>query len=148
LQWQDLDAAKGVLSLKRGVVKNNVTELKTKASRVRFRFILPWSMHSSSSGSPVLTTKPGDWVFASLDSKGKVQLWPCGVMQNHVKPAVKAAGINKNVGWHTFRHSYATLLKGAQAKVVQQITDGKLDAADFQVDPYWTVEESAKAVSC
>jgi site-specific recombinase XerD len=91
-------------------------------------------------------------------------------MQNHVKPAVKAAGITKNVGWHTFRHSYATLLKGngedvktvqeslrhatfqvtmdvytqaipealrsAQAKVVQQITDGKPDAADFQLDPY------------
>ena len=31
LQWQDLDVPEGVLNLRRGVVKNNVTELKTKA---------------------------------------------------------------------------------------------------------------------
>jgi integrase len=94
------------------VVKNNVTELKTKASRRPFPIhpalvdALQFVRQSSA------YDKPGDWIFASAHSKGKVPLWPCGVMQKHIQPAVKAAGVNKNVGWHTFRHSYATLLKG------------------------------------
>ena len=75
--------------------------------------------------------KPGDWIFASPQSKGKVPLWPCGVMDQHIRPAVKAADINKNVSWHTFRHSYATLLKcnGEDVKTVQE----SLRHATFQV---------------
>jgi len=39
------------------------------------------------------------------------------------KPAVQKAGISKRVGWHTFRHSYTTLLKnnGEDIKVVQEL---------------------------
>ena len=39
------------------------------------------------------------------------------------KPAVHKAGISKRVGWHTFRHSYTTLLKnnGEDIKVVQEL---------------------------
>jgi integrase len=39
-----------------------------------------------------------------------------------IRPAVKRAGITKRVGWHTLRHSYATLLKanGEDVKVVQE----------------------------
>ncbi len=183
LQWQDLDAVKGVLHLKRGVVKNNVTDLKTKASRrpVPIHPALVDALQFVRQSSAY--DKPGDWIFASPQSKGKVPLWPCGVMQKHIQPAVKAAGIKKRVGWHTFRHSYATLLKGngedvktvqeslrhstfqitmdlytqaipaslrsAQAKIVQQITDGKAsdEPGEPQVDPYRTLEESAEAVS-
>jgi integrase len=40
-----------------------------------------------------------------------------------VKPAVKRAGITKTVGWHTFRHSYSTLLgaKGTDVKVQSEL---------------------------
>jgi site-specific recombinase XerD len=39
-----------------------------------------------------------------------------------MRPAVKRAGISKRVGWRTFRHSFATLLKanGEDVKVVQE----------------------------
>lgn len=33
------------------------------------------------------------------------------VLENHIKPAVKAAGIGVTVGWHTFRHSYSSMLR-------------------------------------
>ncbi len=67
LQWQDLDAAKGVLTLKRGVVKNNVTELKTKASRrpVPIHPALVDALQFVRQSSAY--DKPGDWVFASPD---------------------------------------------------------------------------------
>jgi site-specific recombinase XerD len=40
-----------------------------------------------------------------------------------VKPAVKRAGITKTVGWHTFRHSYSTLLRanGTDVKVQSEL---------------------------
>lgn len=131
LQWQDLDAPEGVLNLRRGVVKNNVTELKTKASRrpvpIHAGLVEALQLVRQSS----IYDRPGDWIFASPQSKGKAPLWPCGVMDRHIRPAVKAAGINKNVSWHTFRHSYATLLKGngEDVKTVQE----SLRHATFQV---------------
>jgi len=40
-----------------------------------------------------------------------------------VKPAVKRAGVTKTVGWHTFRHSYSTLLRanGTDVKVQSEL---------------------------
>ena len=31
------------------------------------------------------------------------------MLPDHIKPAAKKAGIG-NIGWHTFRHTYSTLL--------------------------------------
>lgn len=43
-------------------------------------------------------------------------------LNRHVRPAAQRLGITKRIGWHTFRHTYATLLKssGADVKVVQE----------------------------
>jgi site-specific recombinase XerD len=43
-------------------------------------------------------------------------------MRRHIHPAAKRCGISKPIGWHTFRHSYATHLKanGEDVKVVQE----------------------------
>jgi integrase len=44
-------------------------------------------------------------------------------LRNHIRPAVIRAGITKVVGFHTFRHTLATLLKanGEEVKTVQEI---------------------------
>jgi site-specific recombinase XerD len=41
----------------------------------------------------------------------------------YVRPALKAAGITGQVGWHTFRYSYAIILKshGEDVKTVQEL---------------------------
>ena len=41
----------------------------------------------------------------------------------HLEPAAKEIGIVGHFGWHTFRHTYATLLKGngEDVKVVQEL---------------------------
>jgi site-specific recombinase XerD len=40
-----------------------------------------------------------------------------------IKPAAERTGIRKVIGWHTFRHSYSTLLvaNGENVKVVQEL---------------------------
>ena len=45
------------------------------------------------------------------------------VLQKVIRPAAVRAGISKRFGWHTFRHTYATLLiaNGENVKVVQEL---------------------------
>jgi len=45
-----------------------------------------------------------DWVFASPTMKGKQPLWPETLWRRYGRPAVKAAKIQKRVGFHTLRH--------------------------------------------
>jgi len=44
-------------------------------------------------------------------------------MRYFIQPAAKAVGIEKQIGWHTFRHTFSTLIKslGIDAKVVQEL---------------------------
>jgi integrase len=131
LQWQDVDFESGVLNLRRGVVKNHITEMKNKASRK------PVPLHPVVVESLLILrmasayNQPSDWVFASVKAKGKVPVWPSALMSDHILPAVKAAKIEKHVSWHVFRGSYATLLKanGEDVKTVQD----SLRHATFQV---------------
>jgi integrase len=44
-------------------------------------------------------------------------------MRYYIQPAARRAGIDKKIGWHTFRHTFSTLVKsqGVDAKVVQEL---------------------------
>ncbi len=53
-------------------------------------------------------------------------LYPLGlvaVMRYYIWPAAKRAGITKRLTWHTFRHTFSTLLKanGEDIKTVQEL---------------------------
>ena len=54
---------------------------------------------------------------------GKQPWWPDAILQNYIQPAAKRVGITKRVGFHTFRHTYSTLLKanGEDVKTVQEL---------------------------
>ena len=71
--------------------------------------------------SPYLTDD--DWVFASPASRGELPYWSFSIFRVYIRPALKAAEIAGKVGWHTFRHSYATILKslGEYVKTVQEL---------------------------
>jgi len=45
------------------------------------------------------------------------------VMVKHIRPAALRAGITRKIGWHTFRHTYSTMLiaNGENVKVVQEL---------------------------
>jgi integrase len=64
-----------------------------------------------------------DWVFASVRKKGRQPIWLDTALKKYIQPAAKRAGITKRVGWHTFRHTYSTLLKanGEDVKIVQEL---------------------------
>ena len=63
------------------------------------------------------------WVFASPVNKGP---WPYlaeQIMRRHILPVARKLGITKRIGWHTFRHTYSTLLRstGAELKIMQEL---------------------------
>jgi len=64
--------------------------------------------------------KDTDWVFVNPET-GK-PYWPGRLQEHHLVPAGKAAKIGR-IGWHTFRHTYSTLLRafGVDVKVQQEL---------------------------
>ena len=61
---------------------------------------------------------PEDWVFPS--SRTGRPWWPWTIQRNHLIPAGIKAGLGR-IGWHTFRHSYSTMLRALKVDVkVQQ----------------------------
>jgi integrase len=59
----------------------------------------------------LLISRPEDWVFASRHSRGVKPYWGQAILQK------------TRFGWHTFRHTYSTLLRsvGTEFKVMQEL---------------------------
>src|SRR5262249_50093805 len=66
---------------------------------------------------------PEDWLFASPARQGRWPYLAQQIMQRHILPVARKLGISKNIGWHTFRHTYSTLLRstGAELKIMQEL---------------------------
>ena len=122
LKWDDIHFESKEIQLNRGVVHQVVGDLKTEASRKPLPLDqdLAESLLAWRRASPF--NREADWVFASPDMAGKQPYWPENLLRRHIRPAARRCGINKPIGWHTFRHSYATHLKanGEDVKVVQE----------------------------
>ncbi len=110
LKWQDVDLDNAVIRISRGVVNQQISALKTIGSRrpvpatqCLIDALREWLRQSS-------FIKPEDWVFASPSAGGKQPYWPNTLLDRHILPAAKRAGIGKRIGWHSFRRTFATLL--------------------------------------
>lgn len=122
LQWQDIRWDTMEIHLQRGIVHQHIGPLKTEASSKPLAMdsglcevLMDWKAQTAHN-------QPHDGLFASPEKSGKQPYWPDSLMRKVVRPAAIRAGITKHIGWHTFRHSYATLLKanGEDVKTVQE----------------------------
>jgi integrase len=123
LRWADVDFEGLKLNLRRGVYRKVETRMKTKASR-KGQPMLPelaealfqWRQETP---YPADT----DWVFASPFTQGKRPYWAESAMTDHIRPAALRVGVQKHIGWHTFRHSLASIVaeNGGNLKVVQDL---------------------------
>ncbi len=67
--------------------------------------------------------KPDDWVFASGRRRGRKPYWGQAILRKYIRPLAQELGIEKRIGWHTFRHTYSTLLRSVDTefKVMQEL---------------------------
>jgi Phage integrase family len=99
-----------------------IHEVKTKYSKAGLpldpalaAIMLRWKAQSE-------FTDDEDWVFASWRTLGKKPLRSTSVLENVLKPAAERAGLGL-IGWHTFRRTFSTLLRGngEDIKVQQEL---------------------------
>jgi integrase len=91
--------------------------------------------------------QPEDWIFASPYTNGKRPYWAESALNNHVLPAVQKAGITKNVGWHTFRRSFACAMgdREEDIKVVQELM--RHSSSRLTLDVYQQGAEAKKRLA-
>ena len=119
LQWSDFNWEDLTLLVRRSVVQGRVGDTKTEASRRPLPVDPSLADALRAHWQRSLHREPCDWVFANR--KGKPR-WQESILRRHIKPAAVRAGVGK-IGWHTFRHSYSSLLRrvGADIKVQQEL---------------------------
>src|SRR5580658_267975 len=67
--------------------------------------------------------KSENWVFASRRYRGRKPYWGQAILRRFILLKAQELGIQKHFGWHTFRHTYSTLLRnvGTEFKVTQEL---------------------------
>jgi integrase len=123
LKWLDFNWEQLTVLVRRAIVDGVVGEVKTKYSQSGLpldpalaELLFAWKRASK-------FREEADWVFASSQKAGELPLRPTSMLETQIKPAVKAAKLGDAIGWHTFRHSYSSMLRemGVDLKVQQEL---------------------------
>jgi len=121
LRWEDFDWKSLRVKIQRSWVYGRVEAVKTEGSEkwLPLDSNLADLLRRHREKMPDELLKTG-WVFASPFT-GKP--WRAHkLVRYHLRPAAEKAGIGR-IGWHTFRHTYSTLLHayGTDMKVQQEL---------------------------
>jgi len=123
LRWSDVDFLHLEIRITRSIFRQVIGDCKTEGSRrpVPIDASLAADLWIWREATPY--RGPDDWIFASRHTHGLHPFWPDMVLTKVIRPAAKRAGIEKRIGWHTFRHSFSTLLvgNGENVKVIQEL---------------------------
>jgi integrase len=144
LQWSDIDFCNLTIEIKRSIFQGVIGNCKTEASRRPVPLSLEVAADLWLWKECTLYSKPNDWIFASSWAKGSKPFWPNTLLRKIIRPAAVRAGIKKRIGWHTFRHTYATILiaNGENVKVVQELM--RHANSRYTLDVYTQARISAK----
>ncbi len=123
LKWEDVHWDELTLHIRRAVVDGVVGDVKTKYSESALpldpalaEVLFDWKRKAQ-------FREDSDWVFASPQKAGELPLRSCRMLARQIKPAAEAAQIGAEIGWHTFRHTYSSMLRqlGVDVKVQQEL---------------------------
>lgn len=119
LQWRDVDFHSLVIRVERGVVQGHVDRVKSEYSEddvpldpAIAEVLQEWQEDCPASDE--------GWLFPNPATRKPYHA--SEICKNYIRPAAEKLGFGK-IGWHTFRHTYRTLLDetGAPMKVQQEL---------------------------
>jgi integrase len=122
LKWCDFQWEALTVLVRRALVNGVVDDVKTRYSKAGLpldpalaELVWAWKARTQ-------FNRETDWVFASPAVAGLMPYWPWRLQQNRIKPAAQKAGLG-DIGWHTFRHTFSSLLhaNGENLKVQQEL---------------------------
>jgi integrase len=123
LKWKDVDFQAKQIHVTRSIVQNVVGLCKTESSQkpVPAHHDLVEALREWYGQTPYQSSE--SWVFASPVNQGRWPYLAQQIMRHHILPVARKLGITKRIGWHTFRHTYSTLLRstGAELKIMQEL---------------------------
>ena len=123
LKWGDINFDQGTMSVTRSIVCGVVGPCKTESSQkpvpvhpTVLEALVKWKEACHYIGAD-------DWVFASRRHRGRKPIWGQAILRKYIRPVAQRVGIQKRFGWHTFRHTFSTLLRsvGTELKVMQEL---------------------------
>jgi integrase len=123
LKWGDMNFDEKTIYVTRSIVCGVVGPCKTESSQkpVPLHPLIAETLVQWREQQPY--RKPDDWVFASRRYRGRKPYWGQAILRKFILPKAQELGIHKHFGWHTFRHTYSTLLRsvGTEFKVMQEL---------------------------
>jgi integrase len=123
LKWNDVDFEAKQIQVSRSIVQNVIGVCKTESSQkpVPVPEHLVKALREWHGKTPYQASE--SWVFASPVNQGRWPYLAQELMRHHIRPVARKLGITKRIGWHTFRHTYSTLLRstGAELKIMQEL---------------------------
>jgi len=123
LKWGDVNFDEKTIYVTRSIVCGVVEPCKTESSQkpVPLHPLIAETLVQWREQQPY--RKPDDWVFASRRYRGRKPYWGQAILRKLIRPRAQELGIQKHFGWHTFRHTYSTLLRsvGTEFKVMQEL---------------------------
>lgn len=123
LRWRDVDLASKLANITHSVWHNVEGDTKTEASRKPVPLpalvvdeLEKWKLTS-------LYRTDEDYLFSSIAKNGSQPIQPDMILKRHIRPALERIGVKKQIGWHSFRHGLATILrqKGVDIKTAQEL---------------------------
>ena len=118
LQWSDFNLLEAKVTIRRSVVQGHVGPAKTIYSEAALPLSEEIVAEITAWFSRATYRSDSDFVFASACGK---PMW-ADMARDALRPAGEKTGLGK-IGWHTLRHTYATVLEqlGARMKVAQEL---------------------------
>jgi integrase len=119
LQWRDFNWEDLTVLIRRRVVNGRSGDTKTEASQKSLPIDPRLGRSLEELWKCSLYKGPLNWIFPNNAGRPRGQQ---NILHRHLRPAALRAGIGK-IGWHTFRHSYSTMLRaaGTDIKVQQEL---------------------------
>ena len=106
LQWGDFDFDNLTVKIQRSVVEGQVYPTKTEASAAMLPLASELAVTLLAHRAKASYRADSAFVFAGENGKPR---WKDCILADYLKPAAERAKVGA-IGWHTFRHTYSTLL--------------------------------------